>query len=55
MDGRRKDRPGARMASIDDAMEAKPCDCGLQNGECGIHERTFQCQIDSGASSIDGA
>ena len=24
MDGRRKDRPGARMASIDDAMEAKP-------------------------------
>jgi hypothetical protein len=23
MDGRRKDRPGARMASIDDAMETR--------------------------------
>jgi hypothetical protein len=35
MDGRRKDRPGARMASIDDAMEAKPR-CGVFRFKCSV-------------------
>ena len=33
MDVRRYDRPGARMASTDDAMEAQPCCQVFNSGE----------------------